>query len=113
MNSTPRISAPTKFEFSVLPEGTSYQCFPAAPEKVRRPDTSFIRLGRLPGEELPEGHLRIAPDLAVEVVSPNDKEENLTIKVANYLANHPGDYEGQCIEVTPEKPPKPKPTPKS
>ena len=33
-------------------------------------------------------------------------------KVPNYLANHPGDYEGPCTGVTPEKPPKPSPGPK-
>src|SRR5947208_12087963 len=56
----------------VLPAEASYQCFPDDPKRVRRPDVSFIRRGRLPGEELPEGHTPIPPDLAVEVVSPND-----------------------------------------
>jgi Uma2 family endonuclease len=32
------------------------------------------------------GYNSIPPDLAVEVVSPDDSEHNLTIKVANYLA---------------------------
>src|SRR5262245_22290685 len=41
----------------VFPEGTSYQCFPNAPGLVRKPDTSFIRLGRFPQEELPQGHI--------------------------------------------------------
>src|SRR5436853_2073326 len=36
-----------------FPEGTSYQCFPQSPNQVRKPDVSFIRLGRLAGEELP------------------------------------------------------------
>src|SRR5437588_9655570 len=31
----------------VFPEGTSYQCFPKSPGKVRKPDTSFISLDRL------------------------------------------------------------------
>ena len=35
----------------VLPEGTSYQCFPDDPERVRRPDTSFIRRERLSLEQ--------------------------------------------------------------
>ena len=34
-------------------------------------------------------------------------------KVADYLANHPGDYEGPCADVTPEKPPKPPKHPKA
>src|SRR5687768_3238670 len=52
----------------VLPEGTSYQCFSDAPSKVRRPDTSFIRLDRLSSAQAnEEGHCSIAPDLAVQV----------------------------------------------
>src|SRR5437667_9864564 len=57
----------------VAPEGASYQCFPRDPEKVRRADVSFIRLDRLTSERATaEGHMALAPDLAVEVVSPND-----------------------------------------
>src|SRR5216683_149243 len=41
----------------------SYQCFLSRPRLVRKPDVSFIRVGRLPGEKAPEGHIRIAPDL--------------------------------------------------
>src|SRR5437867_4303687 len=47
-----------------------YQIFPENPDKVRIPDGSFIARGRLPEEKAPKGHLRIAPDLAIEVVSP-------------------------------------------
>jgi Uma2 family endonuclease len=64
----------------------SYRCFPDAPDKVRRPDVSFIRSGRLPGDRVPKGHCPIAPDLAVEVVSPHDLAEELEDKVAEYLA---------------------------
>lgn len=63
----------------------SYQCFPTAPNQVRRPDVSLIRLERLPAARLPEGHCPIAPDLAVEVVSPNDRVEELDEKVEEYL----------------------------
>jgi Uma2 family endonuclease len=63
-----------------------YQCFPDAPEKVRKPDVSFIRPGRLPGEQAPKGHCRIPPDLAVEVVSPGDLSYEIEEKVAEYLA---------------------------
>ena len=67
-----------------LPE-TSYQCFPESRKMVRRPDVSFIRPGRLPDEQLPLGHIRIAPDLAVEVVSPNDTYYEVEQKVREYL----------------------------
>jgi Uma2 family endonuclease len=67
------------------PADNSYQCFPDQPNKVRKPDVSFIRRGRLPGEQLPEGHVRIPPDLAVEVVSPNDLYSDVDEKVQEYL----------------------------
>src|SRR5438445_234251 len=50
----------------VLGPQTGYQCFPDAPKKVRKPDLSFIKRGRLPGERIPRGHILIAPDVAVE-----------------------------------------------
>src|SRR5262249_47122103 len=42
----------------VLGADCSYQCDPDDPNRVRRPDVSFIRLGRLPGGMAPEGHVR-------------------------------------------------------
>lgn len=62
-----------------------YQCFPDEPNNVRKPDVSFIRNGRLPGERIPKGFLRIAPDLAGEVISPNDFTLELDTKVVEYL----------------------------
>jgi Uma2 family endonuclease len=70
----------------VLDAEGSYQCFTDDPRKVRKPDVSFIRLGRLPGERLPDGHVGIPPDLAVEVVSPNDTAYEVDAKVQEYLA---------------------------
>ena len=70
----------------VVPEGATYQCFPDAPQKVRKPDTSFIRLARLSlAQATEEGHLPIPPDLAVEVMSPNDNAYDLDEKVQEYL----------------------------
>lgn len=70
-----------------LPEGTTYQCFPGDPAKVRRADVSFFRLGRISAEQaLAEGHVRIAPDLAVEVISPNDVLYDVHAKVAEFLS---------------------------
>ena len=68
----------------VFPEGTSYQCFPWDPQMVRKPDTSFIARDRLPDGPTGEGHTRIVPDLAVEVVSPHDKAYEVDAKVADY-----------------------------
>lgn len=69
-----------------FPADASYQCFPDEPDKVRRPDVSFIRQELIQKHGLPQGHSRIAPDLAVEVVSPNDYVESLSEKVIEYLS---------------------------
>jgi Uma2 family endonuclease len=69
----------------VLPSDASYQCYPDAPTRVRRPDVSFIKRGRLPGERLPKGHCPIAPDLAVEVLSPRDLSSRTLKKILEYL----------------------------
>jgi Uma2 family endonuclease len=63
-----------------------YQCFPADTGRVRKPDVSFIRVGRLPGERLPKGHVKIPPDLAVEVLSRNDLADEVEEKVQEYLS---------------------------
>src|SRR5579885_3451928 len=67
------------------PADCGYQCFPDAPNKVRKPDVSFLRFGRLPGDRLPPGHIPIPPDLAVEVISPNDLADEVDEKVEEYL----------------------------
>jgi Uma2 family endonuclease len=70
----------------VFPEGVSYQCFPDAPSRVRRADVSFIRADRMSLEQATaEGHLLITPDLAVEVLSPNDLAYEVDAKVQEYL----------------------------
>jgi Uma2 family endonuclease len=69
----------------VFPEGTSYQCFPRHPARVRGPDGSFIRAERLSAAQATEeGHLPVAPDLAVEVLSPNDLVYEVEAKVREY-----------------------------
>ena len=68
------------------PADASYRCFPDDPGKVRRPDASFIRVERLPPPEEREGHCSVAPDLAVEVISPRDLYSDVEEKVAEYLA---------------------------
>jgi len=63
-----------------------YQCFPGHPRKVRRADVSLILRDRLPAEQLEKGYLTLPPDLAVEVVSPNDLAYEVEEKVQEYLA---------------------------
>jgi Uma2 family endonuclease len=62
----------------------SYQPFPGK-RLVRKPDVSFVRFGRFPGERPPSGHALLAPDLAVEVVSPNDLYEEVDRKIEEYV----------------------------
>ena len=49
-----------------------------------RPDVSFIKKGRLPGDVSPKGWVRIRPDLAIEVVAPNDLVGELEEKLDDY-----------------------------
>jgi Uma2 family endonuclease len=51
----------------------------------RMPDVSFVAEERLPPNE-PAGIWEFAPDLAVEIVSPNDSAERLTDKIRSYFA---------------------------
>jgi Uma2 family endonuclease len=61
-----------------------YQIFGEA-KRVRFPDVSFIARGRLPEDKSPGGHARIPPDLAVEVVSPNDTAEEIEARRVDFL----------------------------
>lgn len=54
-------------------------------ETVRRPDVAFFRAGRLKGVDLEEVPLQVAPDLAIEIVSKNDRADDLMLKVNQYL----------------------------
>ncbi len=54
------------------------------PDTVRAPDAAFLareRTGQIP----PRGYAPLAPDLAVEVVSPNDRAGELLAKVGAWL----------------------------
>ena len=62
-----------------------YRLDPRRPNHVRKPDVSFVRFGRLPNEEPADTYDNLAPDLAVEVVSPNDTVLELDEKIEEYL----------------------------
>lgn len=64
---------------------TGFQCFRRDRKQVRKPDGSFISAGRLPGGRIPRGHIRVVPDLAIEVISPNDSYFLIDTKVHEYL----------------------------
>lgn len=69
----------------ILDSEGMYQCFPTHPKRVRKPDISFVRQDRLPDGRVPVGICRFRPDLAVEVVSPNDTYEEVEEKLADYF----------------------------
>jgi Uma2 family endonuclease len=56
-----------------------------APDTVRAPDVSFVRKERLPEGDLPTGYWPGPPDLAVEVMSPNDSKPEVERKAQEYL----------------------------
>ena len=64
---------------------TGYQCFPWDTDKIRRPDVSAVLMNRLPDGQAPKGYIHVAPDLAVEVISPNDTADLVDEKVDEYL----------------------------
>jgi Uma2 family endonuclease len=55
------------------------------PDNVRSPDVSFVAAGRFPDERWPVGFAELAPDLAVEVLSPGDNSRDVLEKVGEYL----------------------------
>jgi Uma2 family endonuclease len=52
---------------------------------VRRPDVAFIRADRLKGIDLDQSPFPVTPDLAIEIVSKNDRADDLMLKVSQYL----------------------------
>ena len=69
----------------VFPADGGFVCFPDAPKTLRRPDASFISRERLDESDIPQGWLRITPDLVVEVVSPHDTAYEVETKVDEFL----------------------------
>jgi Uma2 family endonuclease len=55
------------------------------PDTVRAPDVAFIRRDRLP-DPPPAGYAELAPDLVVEVLSPDDRPGHVLAKVADWLS---------------------------
>jgi Uma2 family endonuclease len=57
----------------------------SGPDTVRGPDIAFISQTRLPQPE-PRGYPDLAPDLAVEILSPTDRPGEVLGRVADLLA---------------------------
>lgn len=67
----------------VLAAETGFKLF-SNPDTVRAPDVGFVREDRIPNP-LPRGFAKFAPDLAVEVLSPDDRPGEVLAKVADWL----------------------------
>jgi Uma2 family endonuclease len=57
------------------------------PDTVRAPDVAFMTHERLAPTGVPTGYFRGVPDLAVEVISPNDRYTQVAEKIAEWLAH--------------------------
>jgi Uma2 family endonuclease len=60
----------------------------ALPRTVRVPDIAFISSLRLPARAIPDGLGNLAPDLAVEILSPSDTRARIAAKLGDYEAVH-------------------------
>ena len=56
------------------------------PDTVRAPDVAFVAREREPESGIPAGYWPGPPDLAVEVVSPNDRRSTVEGKALDWLA---------------------------
>ena len=56
------------------------------PDVVRAPDVSFVTKARIPATGIPAGYWPLAPDLAVEVISPSDRLSDVHTKLAAYFS---------------------------
>lgn len=67
----------------VFDSDAGYQIFGS--NRIRKPDGSFIKRGRLPNDKPPRGHIQLVPDLVHEVISPNDLAEEVDARVMDFL----------------------------
>jgi Uma2 family endonuclease len=56
------------------------------PPTVRGPDVAFLSTGRIPANAPRRGFWRVAPDLAVEVLSPSNSPAETQDKLSQYFA---------------------------
>ena len=56
------------------------------PDTVRAPDVWFVSRGRYPDAERKRGFWQLAPDLAVEVLSPSNLASDMLKKIDEYLS---------------------------
>jgi Uma2 family endonuclease len=64
---------------------TGFVLWPDRRRESRAPDVAVVRAHRLPGGRIPRRLIRGIPDLAVEVLSPNDQPDAIRAKIEEYL----------------------------
>jgi Uma2 family endonuclease len=69
----------------VISATCGYQIYAPDPTRVRKASGSFVARGKLPDEKPFRGHSKVPPDLAFEVVSPNDFAEEINERVLDFL----------------------------
>lgn len=72
---------------AVFGAGLGYQCFPEEPARVRKPDVSAVRRERLSDIDRHEAFVPIPPDLAIEVMAPDDRVYEVGDRILEYLRN--------------------------
>ncbi len=63
---------------------TGFKLF-SNPDTVRAPDIAFVSKERIPEGDFSEKFWELAPDLAVEVVSPSESYDEVSEKIDDYL----------------------------
>jgi Uma2 family endonuclease len=69
-----------------FPPDVGYRINVGSSRRVRKPDLTFVARGRFDDDRPPRGDITIAPDLAAEVISPNDLAEDIEGRIADFLS---------------------------
>jgi Uma2 family endonuclease len=69
----------------LLMTGNAAYRLPNSKNRIRKPDLSFVATGRTVPSRDDDGSWPIAPDLAIEVISPNELAEEVETKLNEYL----------------------------
>jgi Uma2 family endonuclease len=66
-----------------FPDNTGFQ-LPGLVNTVRSPDAAFVRRDKLPAVRIGPGWMKVAPDLVVEVRSPDESRRELDERLHDY-----------------------------
>ncbi len=70
----------------LLGSTAGFQCFPADPNRVRRPHFAYVSYERLPRNVRSPGHCPVAPEIAALVISESCLWHDIARKVQDYLS---------------------------